>query len=532
MSSVIVDYFKPEMRTKTLKILGLPANSFHEKLIHVTNATDENNGERLINLHYNPEKLERMINSGVSNQELITKLSKVRGIIFNLDTMSPKLQSFPRTTLIPTNNVPLDRLLSIPSHTGEYLEPKNGYYKKCYPGSLLRFFCHNGKVRPSTHRKIDATGSFFGDSDKFGEIFLRDQDVFPNYNSLYENYGEDVIHLFIINNRKLIVDSREIQDVDRIVYLKSFSMTEPTKMCDLTDFIIERNKTAKKPIEICEKYTPEQVNAVLRGEQVYQTELSNVSINTSLLSLFSGGEKVIYENEYGIYTLVPSSCLFRQRIMDGKVNIGKLFVDSVGDYERNSKGFIKIGFPLESLQEIAQLIIDSEPIDISKYTIIENMPQLTILTNLIFIVPINRIHECFTAYHEFDLKIKEAIECIIDRKDDILRAINDNTLDNYDGMSSVGIKFKKYLTERIPYLSKYREGPFNHWTDSAKNLYKEYYSISCQSVDDMQKTEMQDRMGVVSLVCNATDDVLYSFTTYKTKIQKEKNALNRKLQKC
>lgn len=541
MSSIIVDYFKPEMRTRTLKRLGLLTNAFYEKLIYVTNATDEKTGERLINLHYNPEKLERLIeiNKSEENSEkykkqlnVIKALSKIRGVIFDLNIMEPKVQSFPRTILIQTDSVPLDRLLPIPTENGEFIIPKDGRYKKCYPGTLLRFFYHNGKTRPSTHRKIDATGSFFGDSDKFGDIWLKDQDVFPNYDSLYENHSDDVIHLFIINNRKLIVDSREIQDIDRVVYIKSYSMTDHTKVCDLTNFIIEKNKTATKPIEICKVYTPEEVNLVLKGEQICQSDtLPGISsINTSLLSLFSGGEKVIYENSEGTYTLVPSSCFFRQRIMDGKVNISKLFVDSISDYERNSKGLIKIGFPLDSLEEIAQLILDGEPIDISKYTMVENMPQLVILTNLIFIVPISRIRECFTAYHEFDSKIKEAIECIIERKTDLLRAILNEELDTYEGMSSVGIKFKKYLIDKLPYVRRYREGPFNHWPESAKDLYKEYYARYCQSDSDDIKIEMEEYMGIISLICNSTDDVLYAFTTYKAKIQKEKDLLNKKMQ--
>ena len=532
--SVIVPYFKPEMRKGALVNLGLPQNSFQTKLIQITDCSDEKKtNERLISIHYNPIELDRIIEDGSYNSNFVVSLANIRGIIIDLETNKVILKSFPKTVNIPINSVPLDNLLPI------YLNglpniPSKGIYKKCYGGSLLRIYCHDGKARSSTHRKLDATNSFFGDSDKFSEIWLKDQNVFPSYNSLYENCTSDIIHLFIINNRKLIVDSRENQDYDRVVYLKSYSMTDHTKNCDITDFIMKRNKTVSKPIEICQIYSPEEVNIVLQGEPVIikKNESHSQLFNNALFSNFSGGEKVIYENDFGIFTLTPSSCAFRQRINDGKVNISKLFTDGIADYDRNSKGFIKVGFSLESLKEISNLLGESMPVNLENYIPIEGQANLCVLLNLIYTVPISRLPECFIAYEEFNDKIKEAIELLINRKTELQSSIYNNNFENYAGIKSMGTSFKKYLSESMINLSDKIDGPRSNWSDSAREMFNIYYMLKCNTSEEnlISLETINDNLGIISLVSNASGDDLYSFTTYKKKIEKEAEAMRKRVE--
>ena len=150
--SVIVPYFKPEMRKGALVKLGLPLNAFQSKLVHTTDCSDDKKtDERLISFHYNPLELERLIESGSYGPELIGPLANTRGVIMDLDSGRVLLKSFPRTVNIHTNSVPLDHLFPIYLN-GTPHTPTNGVYKKCYGGSLLRFYFHNEKARPSTHR--------------------------------------------------------------------------------------------------------------------------------------------------------------------------------------------------------------------------------------------------------------------------------------------------------------------------------------------------------------------------------------------
>lgn len=525
MSSIIVPYFKPEDRSAVLKMLGLPSDAFAKKLVHVTSATDVESGDRIVTIHYNPDKLEQLCqNPGTYKEKDISNLCNTRGVIIDLKTKSIKLRSFPRTVSIVTNSVPTDYFLPI-NIGGVMITPINGTYKKCYGGSLLRFYSHNGVVRGSTHRKHDASSSFFGDSDKFIEIWLKDQDVFPSLASLYENCTDDVVHLFIINNRKLLVDSREKQERDQVVYLESYSMTDPTKQCDLTDFITSRNRTASKTIEICLPLSTEEVNRRLSGTAINGPIPGNGSLRSAhFLPLFSGGEKIIYRNEYGIFTLVPPSCVFRQRIMEGKVNVSKLFVDSVADLSNNSRGYVDIAYSLENLRTIADKLVSGEEINLSDYQTISDSPQLMILTNLIFVVPINRIDDCFRAYSEFDGLVAESIDYFIEKRAELVDAILNGSLDTIEGMSS-GTKLKTYLTNRLPKLKEYIEGPKTNWSESAVERFKEYYTTMEQTEDEDVKAAMLRNMGIVSIISNATDDVLYSIISYKKKASKERAAL-------
>lgn len=523
--SVTVPYFTQEMQKVVLRSFGLPLDSIKKGLVMLTNSTDvEKTNEKLVCLHYNPDKLEKLIQERALDNDSLTKLANMRGVIYDLEDSKILVKSFPRTVSIYTNSVPTDHLYPI-NVNGQFKIPSFGTYKKRYGGALLRIFWHKGVARASTHKKIDAINSFFGDSDKFSDIFLNDQDVFSSFESIYDHSDTDIVHLFIINNEKLIVDSRD-KNRNSVVYIKSISMSDPSKICDMTYFITEKNKSSSKPITICEEYSPLEVNRVLQGKPVY--EPSENTLLNGLLNNFAPGESIIYENEFGIYSIVPSSCSFRQRIMEGTSNVSKIFTDAVADYERNSKGFIKIGFSLESLSEIADLLEAGEPVNLNNYTQIEGKATLCVLTNLIFVVPISRIRECFVAYSEFNEKIREAILLIIERKEALYKAVCDETLKDYAGMRSMGTFFKKYVSEKIVSLRKQINGPHDNWSDSAKELFEEYYAVYCDSQDEMEKYEMNERMGVVSMISNATDSVLYSFITYKKKIEKEAEAMSKR----
>lgn len=534
MSSVTVEYFKEEMKKVVLKDLCLPQNAFKLKLVHTTDCScAEKEDEKLVIVHYNPPKLDEMIESGSADPRLVSSLANIRGVIIDLDSGKVLLKSFPRTVNIITNSVPTDHLFPIYLNGTTPQIPSNGVYKKCYGGSLLRFFFHNGRARCTTHRKLDASNSFFGDSEMFGKIWLKDQDVFSSYNELYENSDKDVIHLFIINNRKLLVDSRENQDYDRVVYLKSYSMTDPTQKYDMTSYIIEKNLTSSKPIEICQIYTPEEVNLVLQGESVgvpnHLSTNGSPQFSEALFSNFSNGEKVIYENDFGIFTLTPSSCAFRQRINDGKL-IPKTFADAMAKYKKNPNGLVKVGFSLESLREIASLLEESQQVNLADYTPIEGQANLCVLFNLIFTVPICRIHECFTAYEEFNDKIRQAIELLIERKDDLQLAILNEKLESYAGIRSMGTFFKKYLKENMLNLSTRIDGPHCNWADSAREMFNHYYSMRCSTLegDNMSLDIINDCLAIISIVSNAPDDNLYSFITYKKKIEKEAEAMRKR----
>lgn len=531
MSSVIVNYFKPEMRSAVLRAFKVPSDSFQKKLLLVTSASDEKDGEKIITLHYNPQKMDHLsMDPGPYSQPDIDNLAKLRGIIFDLGTMKAKPSTYGRTVNMIVNKVPLDGLLPVKS--GEV--PTEGVYKRRYGGALLRTYMIKGKVRPATFKNYDAKNSFFGTSDKFPDIWKTDQDVFSSFDELYNDYTDDVIHVFILNNRKLLVDSRENQTSDHVVYLRSFSSTGPlSKEDDLTNLILEKNKSASKPIILAETYTPEQVNLILAGKSVVSGSESDH------FKLFSGGESVIYETNLGMFSLVPSSLAFRQKIMDGKTNVNKLFVDSVADFANNSRGYIDVAFELSDLLKIAEKFQNARDdennndVNIQDYVRIEDSPNLQILTNLLFIVPMNLIPDIFNAYNDFEANVLSAIEYIIDRKSDLQSAIAEKRLDKFEGLSQ-GVKFRDYLIKKLPYAAENRDGPQSNWAASATNLYAELYE-KLTTVPDTSSREyymLCEDLGIISIICDARDELLYSFIIYKNKVTKEREAMAKRAAKA
>lgn len=528
MSSIKVDYFTAKMATSVEQLLMLPAGSFKNKLVWLTSATEPESDEKLVTVHYNPDILEKiLVDPGTLTRQQVDTISNTRGTIVDLKNMKVIRRTFPRTTTLPVTHVPTDgTFLQVQTKNG-FLAPEHGKYRQCYDGALVHSLNYNGVIRLGTFRKIDSSNSFFGDSDKFVEIFFKNQNVFPTLNSLYSMCDTDIIHRFILNDGKLKVTSRDRVTDNKIVYLDSYSTINPEKTFDLTSYILERNITSSKPIVICPDLTPEQVNDMLSGKNVMHIEdvdPSMIGSSINPLELFNDGEKIIYINDFGIYTLVPPSCNFRANVMAGKVNIFKLFVDCISDIEQNSRGLIDIAFEPSALHEIASKLISGEDVNLVNYSQIINNKQLMVLTNLIFIVPIGRIHECFIAYEEFETKIKEAIEYIIDRKEEFQRHILEyGSLEGFEAMAN-GVKFRNYLADKIQSPSRYITGIKTNWTESAKELYNYYYALSSQSQDEQEKEIARENMGIVCLVSNAVGELLYSFITYKNKVDKERAA--------
>lgn len=543
MSSIHTKYFKPEIQLETLKKLGLPRDSFNKKVIVITNETTTDSGKRLLSLHYNQVQIKTILSGNTQyTQKEVEAIKRCRGIIVDADSGEEILVSYPFTNVIVTNSVPSDKLLPITT-SNDTLIPIEGEYTRCYGGTLARIFYYDGKVRLSTHKTIDAVNSHFAGSDEFVNIFLKHQNIFPTLDSLYKIGNHDAIHLFILNDRDLIVDSREMQNVDRIVYLKSYSIKDKSKNCDLTSYIEKRNKVCDKPIEICKKLSPSEVNQILSGKipinmdniEVTSVEAHELLQKRSLLKSFTGGDRVIYNTNVGVFTLMPTSCFFRSRILDGKVNIKNLFIKSIGDIQRTE--LVNVAFCLTDLYEIASKIKNNEIVDLTKYTVIESEPILTVLTNLIFIVPEHRIDECFEIYSNYGNLMLETVQFISSIRVPLFEAILENRLDTYDGMQSTGVKFKSYVLSNIPHcmnhdveLNKFI-GPDRSWPSEVHDYYGENYKIYNEAYSQNEKDSALEIMKIISFVMSSLGENLYSFSTYKTKVDKERIAIEKRLLK-
>lgn len=531
MSSIIVPYFTGEMRSEVLRMLGLRQDGFKKGMVRVRAADKEDSGNKRIILHYDVESLENLqAKPSFTEKERneIGALAACRGVIIDLDTMQIIKRSYPQTINIPTAFVPLHMNAPILTANGDYV-PEWGQYKSYYGGTLLHAYFYKGKVYMSTFSHFDASNSHFGDSDNFVSSFLKNQSIFKDLSELFP-VGSDhsVIHIFILNDRKLLVDTRENQDEDRVVYLKSFSLTDRNKIVNLTEEITKANAETEKPISFCKILSPQEVNERLRGKAIDVSDNYDGDRNQLLWKFqnFFGGEKVIYEHTWGICTLVPPSCKYRQQIMEGKNNINKLFVDCMADF-KNEKGLSDIAFGMDDCFEIAEKIQMGETIYVDEYQIITDNKQLQVLTNLLFVVPLNRIPEVISAYKDFDEKLLRAACYLIDYHDELEQAINDNGLTTYPGITSK--KFRDYLCEYLPNLH-YNDYELNDfWPEVLKKKFASYYKQVCNpDIDQEQQILLQVNMGLVALVGNAYGDILYTLLTFEEKSRKAKVAAEKR----
>lgn len=531
MSSVIAPYFTNEMRTQVLKMLGLKQDSFKKGLVRVLTADKEESGKRRILIHYDIDTLEKLQSKAHftrSEREEITNLASTRGIIVDLNKMEIIKKSYPQTVNIPTAFVSTNIPNPIMTSDGEVI-PEWGIYKTCYGGTLLHSYHYEGKIYLSTFKHFDVTNSHFCDSDNFVDSWLKNQDIYKSVDDLYpEGSDLDIVHVFILNDRKLLVDTRENQDEDRVIYLESFSMKDNTKIVDLTEEIKEANSKVSKPITFCKELSPNEVNARLRGTTIdvsddYEGDRFDLY---SKFQCFFGGEKVIYRHSLGICTLVPPSCKFRQRIMEGKNNINKLFVDCMAD-KFNEKELVDVAFSHIDCLRIAKKLQNGETIYVDQYQTVNGDKQLKVLTNLIFTVPLNRIPEVITAYDDFEERLVMAVYYLVDNYEDLKVSFDQDKLATYPGISSK--KFRDYLCKNFKNIG-FHECTFNEfWPEVLKSLYGRYYNEFCDSEENSDE-EFRNcvNMALVTMVGDAYDDVLYTFITFEDKVTKARAAAEKR----
>mgnify|MGYP000603712896 CR=1 FL=1 len=546
MYSNTIDTFKYEITSSELEALGLPSDVIKKKVVTVSNTVTSSNGTSKILLHYHQSKIDDVIAGRFPyTHSQVEAIKSCRGIILDGNTKEKIVQSFPVTSIIEIDSVPEDGLLPI-RFNGDFKTPETGNYTKCCGGALVRVFCDSHCVRNvdhiddsgrqndnyfcSTHKKIDATKSHFGSSDNFTDILLSRQSVFPTIESMYANCDSDIIHLFILNDRSLLVDSRELQDDDHIVYLRSFSVKNRSKTYDLTDFIEEANKTADRPILLNKKLTSEEVNNRLYGVES-KIDYSKSTSGTHVLQYFSSGERIIYENEFGIFTLMPHSCGFRQGIMGGKVNNSKIMIDLISDVHNDT--LIDVAFSPIDLKDIIQKIKNGEKYDFGDYTMIRDNHRLKVLTNMVLIVPLHRVDECFEIFDSYGTNLLNAIKYMISISSDLHLSIINDELNKFSGIQSVGVKFKKYL-ENIT-LEAYGsafiplDNTENSWPVEVSNFYNEEYQRMLKMDGSYDINEMKINLRIISLVAGTTGENLYSMIIYKNKVDKEIAAYKKRL---
>jgi hypothetical protein len=430
---------------------NLPKEVYNQKWIEITDSQGN-----LACIHYTQYKLEELLAKELhqfSDKEIETILS-IRGVIYDYVNDVIVCQTYPYTYTRKINNeADLDNEVFI-----------GGTFKECFGGSLYRVYKYQGKVYASTHRKIDCSKSYYSNSRKFGDIFLEDQDVFCSLDDIYSytDGDDDIIHIFLLNSKDLLIDVREEIREDRIIYLKSFSLIDREKDYSFFKTLIERlNLKANKPIHFTKELDKTEVINMLSGGC---GKLVNVDFNKPFLDinkeidslgiestfLFYNGKKIIFENKDIICTLLSSSSIFSTKVINNNFVVYRLYCYFYKEY---NKGVPIVPYYLskEDLLSIRRKLERGLDVNINEYFFIKDFENKfdIILTNLFFTLPLHLIDQLFEVHANFADKWLSSLKFFNLHKRELIELIQNNQLSEFKGMNAFSKKAKQYLEDNF-----------------------------------------------------------------------------------
>lgn len=306
-------------------------------------------------INYNESKISEYLkskdNENFTNDQL-SNLLNIRGCGFDFVEKRKVYHSYGYTPVINIDYIPQEGIFGVTTDGIAINIPndENMVLKPIYDGTLIHVYKHAGKVYTSTKRSINIENSRFGKSENFGKLFRR----FFNIDSNDELDGKmfdktkdysDFVHVFLLNDPYLQINTRYDVGVGSLKYLKTFRLQGEGFQDDNVETTSEWLETftlyespfvppAPKEFEPI-VYNPavldiEKANKVLRSgyytvnESDFFSRYGNPKINDELDIRILPGESIICE--YGsddarnIIRLTPSSNQWRIDVLDNKNN--------------------------------------------------------------------------------------------------------------------------------------------------------------------------------------------------------------------
>jgi len=551
------EYFTESHYAKYSEILNIPISAFVNNVVGVMDVNDENHFTLLL-FHYHPDYVKRLEEPrfGYSLNEIMA-IKAIRGIIVDVDSDEIVCLTGPYTNSFIRSSVPDDyhfKFDSLMTDTFGVDQVSDCQYKEWIYGSLIRVFAHKGVSFMSTHKRISCENSHFANSRTFSNIFFSSQDIFSSPESiLHGRKDEGIIHLFILQDKDLIVDSRKVYDESRVYYICSFNLLDPHGQLtnEMTETIQRLNAETERPIYFPRILTPAEANQLLSPSGVLDDRIqSQEDIETIVtrcdretgLSFFNSGEKVFMSNAYGIFAIVPPSAVIRSNLMAGTANINLAFSACISRAQSAAavpdKIIVPFGFTYEQLDSMRDALIAGEDIDFSQYENLKPSYQEIVLTNLLFFSPRSKINECFNAYTSFGDNILKTADYLWSIAYDLKNACLNDRLDEFTGILKGSVQMKRYIQYNFPACLFFKaagkqrciddiigSGPLPHWNTKAVERFR-------KNVSEGIKTKNKDflkRNAVLCFVMNAPGDVMFAMFRLEEKITKGRIAAeNRK----
>ena len=513
-------------------LLNLPQKAFDPPTYIGCLDKIENEVDNLVLIHYNQEKIEDLLTrEDIFSFQEIERIAACRGFIIDLNTKSIVCKSYGYTINVPINSIPNEPFFIKTFGVEILIEPNNAEYKIYYGGTLIRVWLYNGKRMLSTHKKINAENSHWGDSKTFLELFENNQNTFTLQNiPILEN----LVHIFLINDESLLIDTRYRIFNNKIVYLETFN---------LNDLSVERKKLETDQMINHIKHANNEVNPI-QFPDVIDRETANNWLTTGSLtckdknifsdSLWRGGEKVIVAYQGEIYTFMSESASWRKNIMDGRSNMYQIFCSLITPAFKKTeiKGCQKHLFPyaysIEDLKEIQENLFltgeftDHEFVDDLLNYQSNNRYEIAI-TNLFFAAPIQRLPEIISIYETYQHDMFHAIDFLYDHKDELILLNNENRLDKFPSLHNKKTIIKS-LKENIHFFEKENQiftkrniEISKSWPSLIQEKYNDYFHLFRNCPKNISNKQFIIKAQILFYIANMYGDILYAFINLPSK---------------
>lgn len=204
------------LREQIATILGVP-NTESWQIV------DTDTAAGLYLIHYTPDAS-------------MVRYGSLRGVVVDVPNKTVVARSYGFTPVISASSLAVAEydgnihLTDAINPNVDYdIDPKKTLFYPGFEGTIMRVFLHGGRVYHSTHKKLDAVRSRWGNSPTFVEIYRQlggpsNEDLFD----LSKNYSP-IVHIFLLAHPSVQVASKTPIGAGYLVYLGPREMWDPAK---------------------------------------------------------------------------------------------------------------------------------------------------------------------------------------------------------------------------------------------------------------------------------------------------------------
>ena len=497
-------------------------------------------------IHYNQDKAEDMLYGKTDISPVdIKKILACRGWIIDTKNAIILCRSYGYTVNITMENIP-EGPISIPirgiDHSSileHVLNEDDIKYSIYYGGTLCRIWSFEGENIFSTHKKINAINSKWGNSETFVSLFEKNQNT---YKISSVPVDANLVHIFLINDQSLLLDTRSKVKINQVMYLETFDLNSlnVNSRKEITENVrsqIEQdNIGVEKPINFPQIITRETANIWLStGSSHFSSEKVDVveklsDLNSNNFPIIWGqGEKIIVSHQGNLYTFLSQSAQWRRSLMDGKFNIYQIYCNLL--FLKNRKvELCPFSFTLSELTQLKNFILDGN-LPESFGEILEQHRSDNIYgicaTNLFFAVPLDRLDDVLYTLNYFERDIISVMEFLYFHQKELTERKRNNTLNEFPSLHNKK-NIITFLTNSIDQIFRNSKPIFidnifqiaSSWPIMIQTQFYDCHKIWDKTKSHDLRNEMSTKARILYFIMGLYGDILYTFLSLPQKYNK------------